>query len=265
METTETETEHETCRQLLADELSLLKSMYSKQELILPEGDLSIYTERDVQLLFHLDINGMPVEVVVQCGNQYPLYMKPTVMVRCNDVNCVSLNNELRKFVEESELGEPITVNIIQWVQENLYRFTVKKDPHVDSKEDSSPGEEQIWARFWIYSHHLRSPIKRRNIDAIAKRLNLNGISLPGKPGIIIVEGTKRDCREFWENIRGWTWKRITVRHQEESTEQNGFLRMSKFKELSSLDGKFDLGQLKKLLADIGLEYGFPILLNMQT
>ncbi|KHN71644.1 RWD domain-containing protein 2B, partial [Toxocara canis] len=131
---------------------------------------------------------------------------------------------------------------------------------------DEFAGEEEIFARYWIYSHHLRSNVKRKNIEAIAKMLCLNGFSSPGKPGIIIVEGTRKDCQKFWEQIRVWNWKHIAIRHKEESPKSEGFLCLDKFKEIvfSSNDGRrIELAELKKYLSDYSLDYGFAILLNM--
>lgn len=41
----------------------------------------------------------------------------------------------------------------------------------------------RILARFWIYSHHIKSSIKRKLIVDLCKQLNLNGFMLIGKPG----------------------------------------------------------------------------------
>lgn len=133
----------------------------------------------------------------------------------------------------------------------------------ISSKESR---DEEKFARYWIYTHHLRSSVKRRNIDAVAKMLQLNGFSCPGKPSVIIVEGHLKDCQQFWETIRLWTWKHIVVRHKEESSKRDGFLRLHKFHEVifSSNDGRrIELAELKKYLRNYDLEYGFPILLNM--
>ncbi|VDK56863.1 unnamed protein product [Anisakis simplex] len=265
--------------------------MFSEDELELPEGDSTFVEGRDTIIILRLNIDEVPVELVTQCTVEYPLYSKPNVFVRCNHVNVDSLNQQIRSFVNELQLGEPIIMTIVQWLQENFSIFkllqlssisvpfsTIRRYFQLDNQNNELSSEEcasktndsndsVVYARYWIYSHHLRSNIKRKDIEYIAKQLDLNGFSCPGKPGIIVVEGEANSCKEFWEKVRGWTWKHIVVRHTEESSEgSDGFLRLEKFKEIifSSNDGKrIELGDMKIYLRDHDLEYGFAILLNL--
>ena len=43
-------------------------------------------------------------------------------------------------------------------------------------------------SRYWIYSHHIYSKIKRRNILDMSREYDVTGFCQPGKPGIICVE-----------------------------------------------------------------------------
>ncbi|ETN77051.1 hypothetical protein NECAME_11335 [Necator americanus] len=80
------------------------------------------------------------------------------------------------------------------------------------SNSSKAPTE---YARLYILSHHLRSPVKRSDLLNLAKKLNLTGFSTPGKPAVIVVEGESKACEEFWKDVKSWTWKRISLRHSE--------------------------------------------------
>lgn len=117
------------------------------------------------------------------------------------------------------------------------------------------------YARFWIYSHHIRNKMKRRMIKDTATLHQLDGFFCPGKPGVIIVEGFRVDCDKFWEQIRVLNWQRIVLRHCEEQTDPS-FLRLGKFREIQFPHAKY-LMELKKILTEADLEYGFALLLNL--
>lgn len=70
-------------------------------------------------------INGLAIELVVQCCAEYPLYSKPHVLVRCNESDSTSLNQQLRAFVDSAQLGEPLIMSLVQWLQDNLRNFAV--------------------------------------------------------------------------------------------------------------------------------------------
>uniref|UniRef100_A0A915CJK7 RWD domain-containing protein n=1 Tax=Parascaris univalens TaxID=6257 RepID=A0A915CJK7_PARUN len=248
------------CSQIFLNEIALLKAMFSSDELVLPEDERPLAEGRDTQILLRLAISDLAIELVVQCSAEYPLYSKPHVLVRCNESNSTTLNQQLRAFVDSAPLGEPLIMSVVQWLQDNLRNFVIDRESRIISSTQS--GDEEKFARYWIYTHHLRSSVKRRNIEAVAKMLQLNGFSCPGKPSVIIVEGHLNDCQQFWETIRSWTWKHIVVRHKEESSKRDGFLRLHKFHEVifASNDGRrIELAELKNYLRTYDLDYGFPI------
>ena len=87
--------------------------------------------------------------------------------------------------------------------------------------EDSiklSPFEDKVMpklnvskARYWIVSHHIYSKEKRKDMIFWAKEYQLNGFCLPGKPGVICVEGDSEFAEEFWARIRKWNWQRLQL------------------------------------------------------
>jgi hypothetical protein len=70
------------------------------------------------------------------------------------------------------------------------------------------------FGRRWIVSHHLKNPTKRSNIVAWARELTLGGLSKPGYPGCVVVEGEAASCDEFWLWLKTRTgnWKNLALR-----------------------------------------------------
>ena len=72
-----------------------------------------------------------------------------------------------------------------------------KNSTTVDFNKTSS--EQCVFSRFWIYSHHIYNKDKRKSILEWAKELDLTGFSMPGKPGVICIEGPQNNCEEYWQ------------------------------------------------------------------
>ena len=83
---------------------------------------------------------------------------------------------------------------------DNITSYKLKTSPTKASKK--APKEDITFARYWIYSHHIYSNEKRRNMAQLSDELGLHGFVLPGKPGIICVEGVVEDVQEFYSHIR---------------------------------------------------------------
>ncbi len=87
----------------------------------------------------------------------------------------------------------------VQWINDNAQTYITKSVPVSDrKKEEFLMQSKEIFTRIWIYSHHIYNKIKRKNILEWARELNLSGFSMPGKPGIVCVEGLQSACNEFW-------------------------------------------------------------------
>lgn len=65
------------------------------------------------------------MEIIVHFGEKYPLYLKPSVFVRCTEWQCDGLNAELRKFINKAKLGIPLIMDVIFWVFDNAENFEV--------------------------------------------------------------------------------------------------------------------------------------------
>ncbi|KAM3724418.1 RWD domain-containing protein 2B [Dirofilaria immitis] len=252
---------NKTCKELLSDELDLLKAMYKDDELVIDEPQDSTENGQVTQLILRQQIDRINYEVVIHLDSKYPIVVKPSVFVRCSMINCNLLNQELRYFIDQESLGVPLILNIIQWIIDNINRFEESIEEKTVQLSDNT--EVAIYARFWIYSHHIRNKMKRNMIKNRAIFYRLDGFFCSGKPGIIIVEGLRTDCYKFWEQIRKLNWQHIVLRYcEEQTTDQKSFLRLGKFREIYFPSVEY-LTELKKLLTEVGLEYGFPLLLNL--
>jgi len=99
-------------------------------------------------------------------------------------------------------MGEEVYIcEIIEWINDNLSRFEIVKK-ETSSSELNWENEEITFLRYWIYSHHIYSNEKRRNMAQLSNNLDLHGFILPGKPGIICLEGKQKDVQEFYAHIR---------------------------------------------------------------
>ncbi|GIZ02439.1 RWD domain-containing protein 2A [Caerostris extrusa] len=128
----------------------------------------------------------------------------------------------------------------------------------------------------WIYSHHIYSKFKRRDILELAQQLKLTGFSLPGKPGLICCEGTKNDCCEFYHQLKLMSWKKLSKVKEEieelsESSAQN-FRRFEDFQEISfsvrrgpANEYHMDMGQFLKYLEDHNSGYVFHDLFGIEA
>lgn len=134
---------------------------------------------------------------------------KPEVYARTSMLDRTQqllLNEALTSFLNESEKGEPCIYSLISWLQDNIEKYLKnsnvnKEKSNENKKKECEQGDELIFARYWIYSHHTYNKLKRRDIANLAKEHFLTGFCLPGKPGIICIEGTDTNCELWWQKV----------------------------------------------------------------
>ena len=72
---------------------------------------------------------------------------------------------------------------MITWTQDQQHLY-LKEGRQEEKEEATSPSKgEEKFSRYWIYSHHIYSKVKRKNILDLAAQFCLTGFCLPGKPG----------------------------------------------------------------------------------
>ena len=178
---------------------------------------------------------------------------------------------DLNKFLDEIDRGEICVCPVIQWIQENGMRYITEEaapeDPKVDDRED------RVFARMWIYSHHIYNKFKRKDIIEWAGELKLTGFSLPGKPGIVCIEGYSQDVEDYWARIRRLNWKKLMMKEKEEFDIGPGGLdehrKFVNFEEKSfaphgNRSNHMDLGELLKYLEEHGCGQIFPLMFGIE-
>lgn len=183
------------------------------------------------------------MEVFFELPHYYPALELPTVTVSYPNIS-TNQHNSLKALVEDAlqslqKPEETFLYAFISWIQddEQVRKVLLNteappiKPQKINTTVDAS--EEKL-ERLWIYSHHIKSKRKRASIIENAQRLQLTGFSLPGKPGIICVEGHQSDTQEFFRIIKSMHWQRIQLRLEEtgESIQELAtFRRFNKFDE----------------------------------
>lgn len=209
--------------------------------------------------------------------HDYP-HASPQLFARSNALDRqqqLQLNKDLTSYVTSFESGELCILTAVQWLRDN-------SSPYLRNSKLSCarmPGEKiakTFFKRIWIYSHHIYRQELRKKIFDAAKKLDLTGFCLTGKPGIICVEGVKENCEEFWHIIRYPNWKHISCKHTDSAeTEGNGdnFRLFHTFEDLQFQahgdyglrnDYHMDLGQFLEFLKAHQSEHIFQILFGVE-
>ena len=83
--------------------------------------------------------------------------------------------------------GEAVLVAVVSWLQDQGETLLA---PGIEEKlnlQTVQAGPQKM-LRYWVYSHHIYSKVKRKDLQGLASDLRLTGFVLPGKPGVICVE-----------------------------------------------------------------------------
>ncbi|XP_042854719.1 RWD domain-containing protein 2B isoform X1 [Panthera tigris] len=126
------------------------------------------------------------------------------------------LNTDLTAYLQKNCLGDVCILNATEWVRDHASGYISRDTTPCPAPGSTVQPVDLILTRLWIYSHHIYNKCKRKNILEWAKELSLSGFSMPGKPGVVCVEGPQSACEEFWSRLRKLNWKRILIRHRED-------------------------------------------------
>ncbi|XP_045929126.1 RWD domain-containing protein 2B [Micropterus dolomieu] len=161
-------------------------------------------------------------DVILSCAYppEYPSVL-PEITIRCASLSRTQqtqLHTDLNAYLSENSQGEVCVLSAVDWVKDNLQFFINKSlsAALAPKKDSASPWLQEVFSRLWIYSHHIYNKTKRKNILEWSKELGLSGFSMPGKPGIVCVEGPQSACEDFWSRVKVLTWKKIMIRHRED-------------------------------------------------
>lgn len=221
-----------------------------------------------LDLTVNLLIENFKFELCINLAHEYP-DVHPDVYVRnhrqTKDQHA-KINKDLSDYITSLDKGDPCIFSAISWLQDNAENYIKVEENYVEPV----PKDESL-VRYWIYSHHIYSKTKRREILNLASDLGITGFCMPGKPGIICIEGAKSDCSEWWQTIKSMNWKRIFCKVTEECNEnRDTFLRFKTFEEMvfqnnSIKCNHMDMGELHKYLEDHNCAYIFKDLFGVEA
>ncbi|NWI93835.1 RWD2B protein, partial [Pitta sordida] len=271
--------------EMQVSELDLLSSMFPCEEEFcvtdqLALAELKHWAENEsaevpsskVQFVLNVKAelpNASVVEFSMACALpfKYPTVL-PEITVRSSSLSRsqqIQLNSDLKTYLEQSCRGEPCVLSAREWVKYHGAAYIDRELPPPSGADpDSRQPGSATFTRLWIYSHHIYNKQKRKNILDWSKELSLSGFCMPGKPGVVCVEGLQSSCEEFWARVRRLTWKRILIRHREDfPLEGGGQAEVQSQRKFSTLEEKcfdahgargshMDLGQLYRFLEEKG-------------
>ncbi|XP_034825578.1 RWD domain-containing protein 2B [Maniola hyperantus] len=261
-------------------EIELITCMYpNKEELCFTDNVLrdmkhfvnheTLFKPNHLDFTLNLFKDGLKLEVSINLPSFYP-EEEPDIYVRCNQLNRqqeTALNTDLSIYLKDNHFGEPCLYTAISWIQENLekYNTTIIQPNSSTVTTDKDTTREEKFARLWIFSHHIYNKRKREEITKMAREYKLTGFCLPGKPGIICVEGIEDDCNEWWKIIKSMSWKKITLRKTEifDLSVKIEEQRFKNFEEIhfqnpsSKRSNHADMSEFSKYMEQFGLTRAF--------
>lgn len=195
-------------------EFEMIQSMYSNpKEIAIDKPDaiaeLQDYcngrgTTLPPQLDFHvfLTIDGHKFDFNVNLPLEYPTH-EPDIYIRNDSLARTvqhNLNDDMSRFISSLARDEMCILSAINWLQDNAMNY-LEREAETARPTTARHSELESWARLWIYSHHIYSKSKRRELLELAQEFHLTGFCLPGRPGIICYEGADSDCEECWNKV----------------------------------------------------------------
>ncbi|XP_009870752.1 PREDICTED: RWD domain-containing protein 2A [Apaloderma vittatum] len=278
------------CLELQLLEIEMLLTMFPKKGEINLDEDAVPSMQRYLrntagplppQLEFSINIDveeaKVKVELQVLLPHMYP-HVAPRFFARSNALRRqqqLQLNSRLTSHVSSLDSGELCVYEAVQWLKDNSL-------PYLESSKISSgSGSKEVVVketlrRMWIYSHHIYRQELRKKIFDSAKKLNLTGFCLTGKPGVICVEGLRENCEEFWRVIRYPNWKHISCKHVENIETEGSIDNLRLFCAFEDLqfqahgdyglrnDYHMDLGQFLEFLKQHQSGHIFQILFGVE-
>ena len=287
--------------ELQLSEVEMLRSMYPEEEEFKVDeqvlADIEEFcsektdekpTGLNFSLTLQVDINGegnseKQNTIGLSCyfPQEYP-NSKPEFFARSQSLDRDTqreLNESLNSHISTLESGELCTLPAIQWIQDNGGMYIIKshskRTPTKDSKQQENENrnkENGIFLRMWLYMHHIYSKTKRKDILQWASDYNLTGFCLPGKPGVVCLEGNECNVEEYFSRLRRLNWKKITCRHREKGMPTKSIDDQRKFSGFDELffevhgtrENHMDMGQFLHYLEQHELGYIFQVLFGIE-
>ena len=203
-------------------------------------------------------VAGVHFKLSVKLPKSYPSVRRPELSITADTMSRTELTNAkgaTNDFVSTLPLGEQILLEIIMWMKENLVTFRNSKDDSNDSLSErkdtkEKKTEEDDLVSMWLYMHHIYSKHKRKDIQNWSRDYDLTGFSLPGKPGVVHIEGVAANVDAYFDRLKSLPWKSIKCRCRNKLYKRV----FDDFKELS-----FEPHGARNYHMDLGLFYNFLV------
>lgn len=156
-----------------------------------------------IDFSINLAIDDMLIETHVILPKSYP-NIPPKVYARSNQLKRneqEALNCNLDAYLQLLDRGTICIYEGISWLTENVSKYCLKDEKNTSEEPPPMKSLPCVFTRYWIYSHHIYSKDKRRDLLALSRTCNVTGFCLSGKPGIICAEGLESDCTEWWQKV----------------------------------------------------------------
>ncbi|KAM6279333.1 RWD domain-containing protein 2A [Porphyrio hochstetteri] len=278
------------CLELQLLEVEMLLSMFPKKGEINLDEDAVPTVQRylsntdgalppQLQYSIALEVGEAKVKVELQVllPHTYP-QVAPQLFARSDALHRqqqLQLNTGLTSHINSLGSGELCVYEAVLWVKDNCPPYLGSSKVSSESASEAAVVKETL-QRTWIYSHHIYRQELRKKIFDWAKKLNLTGFCLTGKPGVICVEGLQESCEEFWSVIRYPNWKHISCKHVEKIETEGSIDNARLFRAFEDLqfqahgdyglrnDYHMDLGQFLEFLKLHQSESVFQILFGVK-
>ena len=219
------------------DELEILQSIYPDLIVIDDQDRLDcqeLSKDTSEKPILRFAIKFSQIELSICLPGNYPDTEVAEIRIVWSSLSSQMLSKiiEIMKTTVTAGKGQPVMLDVISSVIDVIDDLSAKQ-----LAESSGTGKNDtlvvkvVYNRLWYYAHHIYSKGKRSNMLQWSKDLSLNGFILPGKPGIICVEGPQKSCKDFNSLVRAMNWQLLKLQHDEMdlTLEQ---LKFQSFKEL---------------------------------
>ena len=195
-----------------------------------------------------LKILKIPVEIVCRLPHDYPKISQPEVLVCCSKENINKKFYEvLKKHIQEIHDSDCSVLSIIDWIKDNLFKYLATNKAANETKNTSVS-----FARAWVYFHHIYSTEKRQNLVKWAIEFDLSGFVMPGKPGIMCLEGDEMNIQEYMTRVKKLPWQKVQIKDIT-TIKSNNLNELRKFKSFEEMSFTNESSQSH----DLGLLFNF--------
>jgi len=137
------------------------------------------------------------------------------------------------------------------WVEDALEDVTKSATVAAAAAVLPDTASASEWVREYMFSHHIYSQSKKRDMLHWSKELDVGGFYVPGKPGFILLEGPGEAVADLVRRLHRLPWQKLTTRLHEVAADSRRQLPYP-FRELAPLpDNDSMMAALKAALAEL--------------